>query len=291
MPENPREEEPQPPFPPQRQEAPGLESEMEPRPDYGADSYRGAGRLKGKAAVITGGDSGIGRAVAVAFAREGADVLISYLEEEESDAEETAGVVEESGRKAVRMPGDIGNADHCGRIIERAMEEFGRLDVLVNNAATQMTHNSITEFPIEEIDQVFRTNILAQFYLCRAAVPRMKPGASIINSTSVQAYQPSPQLLHYAATKAAIVNFTKGLAAELTPKGIRVNAVAPGPVWTPLIPASSPEEQVAKFGQDNPTGRPAQPVELAPAYVFLASPESSFLSGEILGVTGGMQVP
>ncbi len=288
--QNPLEKEPKPPFPEHQQEPPGLESEMEPRPDYGEESYKGTGRLEGKSAVITGGDSGIGRAVALAFAREGADIVISYLDEE-TDARETARVVEEAGRKAVSVPGDIGDAGHCRRIVERAVQELGHLDIVVNNAAFQMVHQSITDIPAEEIERVFRTNILAQFFLCQAAIPHLGPGSAIINSASVQAFQPSPTLLHYAATKAAIVNFTKGLAMELTPKGIRVNAVAPGPVWTPLIAMSFPPEQVAEFGQTEPMGRPAQPAEVAPAYVFLASSESSYLSGEVLGVSGGMPVP
>ena len=289
--ENPLEQGQKPPFPEQEQPPPGLESDMEPRPDYGEHSYVGSGKLEGKAAIVTGGDSGIGRAVALAFAREGADVLISYLEEEEPDAQETIRVVEESGRTGVPIPGDIGDAAHCQQIVRRAIEEFGHLEILVNNAAFQMSHESITEIPAEEIELVFRTNIISQFYLCKAAVPHMKPGATIVNSASIQAYQPSPNLLHYATTKGAIVTFTKGLAQELVEKGIRVNAVAPGPVWTPLIAMSFPAENVAKFGESNPMKRPAQPAELAPAYVFLASDESRFVVGEVIGVTGGMPLP
>jgi NAD(P)-dependent dehydrogenase (short-subunit alcohol dehydrogenase family) len=263
---------------------------MRPKPDYGESSYRGTGRLEGKAAIITGGDSGIGRAVALAFAREGADVLISYLEED-ADAKEALEAVEQAGKKGVAMSGDIGEERHCQAIVSRAIKEFGNVDILVNNAAFQMTHESILEIPSEEIEVTFRTNIHSQFYLCKACIPHMKPGASIINTTSVQAYQPSPELMAYAATKAAIANFTQSLAQEMAEQGIRVNGVAPGPVWTPLIAMSFPGDQVAHFGQDSPLKRPAQPAELAPIYVFLASPESSYLVGEIVGVTGGKPVP
>ena len=285
--ESPIEQGPKPPFPEQEQQQPGLESEMDPRPDYGEESYRGFGRLQGRGALITGGDSGIGRAVAVAFAREGADVLISYLDEH-PDAQETVRVVEESGRRAVAVPGDIGDEAHCRELVERTMREFGRIDVLVNNAAFQTTHESILEIPSEEIEHAFRTNIISMFHLCKAAIPKMQPGSAIINSTSIQAYQPKPVLLHYATTKGAIRTFTQGLAQELAPKGIRVNAVAPGPVWTPLIPATMPAEKTAQFGESNPMERPAQPAELAPAYVFLASDESRFVAGEVLAVTGGL---
>jgi NAD(P)-dependent dehydrogenase (short-subunit alcohol dehydrogenase family) len=281
---------PTPPFEEQEQAPPGNESDMRPKPDYGENSYRGTGKLEGKAAIITGGDSGIGRAVALAFAREGADVLISYLEED-ADAKETVEAVEQAGRKGIAMAGDIGEESQCKAIVSRAIQEFERVDILVNNAAFQMTHESILEIPSGEIEVTFRTNILSMFYLCKACIPYMKPGASIINTTSVQAYQPSPELMAYAATKAAIANFTQSLAQELAEKGIRVNGVAPGPVWTPLIAMSFPGEQVAHFGEDSPLKRPAQPAELAPIYVFLASPESSYLVGEIVGVTGGKPVP
>jgi NAD(P)-dependent dehydrogenase (short-subunit alcohol dehydrogenase family) len=283
---DPREAGPKPPFPKQEQEPVGLESEMEPRPDYGYETYEGHGRLDGRAAIVTGGDSGIGRAVALAFAREGADVLVSYLDEH-SDAEETVRVVEEAGRRGVAVAGDIGDPAHCKALIDRALGDFGRLDILVNNAAYQMEYDSITDIPPEEIELVFKTNVLSQFYLCQAAIPHMKPGASIINTTSVQAFNPSPSLLHYATTKGAIVTFTQGLAGELTKKGIRVNAVAPGPVWTPLIAMSFDAESVSTFGEQADLGRPAQPAELAPIYVFLASDESRYVSGEILAVTGG----
>src|SRR3712207_6184805 len=272
--QDPKEQAPKPPYPEQSQQPPGLEAEMEPKPDFGEQSYRGSGRLQGKAALITGGDSGIGRAVALAFAREGADVLISYLNEE-PDARETVRVVEEAGRKAIAVPGDIGQEAHCQQLVQRMIQEFGKLDILVNNAAFQMTHQSIGELPSEEFDHTFRTNIYAMFYLCKAALPRMKQGGAIINVASIQAYQPTSQLLAYAATKGAIVTFSKALAEEAIGQGVRVNVVAPGPIWTPLIPSTMPTEKVKTFGQDTPVGRAAQPAEVAPAFVFLASPESS----------------
>jgi NAD(P)-dependent dehydrogenase (short-subunit alcohol dehydrogenase family) len=287
---DPREAGPKPPYHEQEQQPPGLESEMEPRPDYGEDSYRGFGRLEGKVALITGGDSGIGRAVALAFAREGADVVVSYLDEH-SDAEETVRVVEESGRRALARAGDIGDESHCRELVDATVSELGHLDLLVNNAAYQMSHEGIEDIPSDEIERVFRTNVLAMFWLCKAAVPSLQPGSAIVNTASIQAYDPSPPLLHYATTKGAIVTFTKGLAQELVGRGIRVNAVAPGPVWTPLIAMSSPPQKVAEFGQDNPLGRPAQPAELAPAYVFLASDDSRFVTGEVIGVTGGRLLP
>lgn len=259
---------------------------MEPRPDDGEHSYRGSGRLEGKAALITGGDSGIGRAVALAFAREGADVIVSYLNEH-NDADETCRKVRESGRKAVPVAGDIGAQTHCQHLVERTLREFGKLDLLVNNAAYQMTYDSIGEISAEEWEHTFRTNIDAIFYLCQAALPHMRPGAAIINTASIQAYKPSAQLLPYATTKGAIVTFTKALAEEAIKQGVRVNAVAPGPVWTPLIPSTMPPERTSTFGQDTPMGRPAQPAELAPAFVFLASEDSRFITGEVIGVTGG----
>jgi hypothetical protein len=291
MAEDPKKQGAQPPFEEQPQEAPGSEAEMTPRPDYGADSYRGHGRLAGRAALITGGDSGIGRAVALAFAREGADVLISYLEEEEEDARETAAAVEAASRRCVAVAGDIRQEDHCVRLVERALEEFGRLDILVNNAAFQMSRGGIGEISTEEFDRTFRTNVYAMFYLCRAALPRMKEGGSIINVASIQAYQPSPDLLAYAATKGAIVTFSKALAEEALQSGVRVNVVAPGPIWTPLITSTMPHEKYEEFGKDTPTGRPGQPAELAPVFVFLASNESSYVSGEVIGVTGGKPLP
>lgn len=285
--QDPKKQGPKPPFPEQRQQPPGLESRMDPKPDYGEDSYKGTGKLTGKAAIITGGDSGIGRAVALAFAREGADVLISYLEQEESDAQETCRVVKDAGRKAVAVPGDISEERQCQLLVERARKEFGGLDILVNNAAYQMTHESIQEITSEEWDHTFRTNIYAMFYLCKAALPHMREGGAIINTASIQAYQPSAQLLHYATTKGAIVTFTKALSEEAIKQGVRVNAVAPGPVWTPLIPSTMPPEQSSNFGKQTPMQRPGQPAELAPAYVFLAAQDSSYITGEVIGVTGG----
>jgi NAD(P)-dependent dehydrogenase (short-subunit alcohol dehydrogenase family) len=284
--EDPREAGPKPPFPAQEQKPVGVESEMEPPPDYGYDSYEGRGRLTDRAALITGGDSGIGRAVALAFAREGADVLIAYLDEH-SDAEETVKVVEESGRKALSVPGDVGEPAHCRKLVERAVSEFGHLEILVNNAAYQASHDSITDIPTDEMERIFRTNVFAQFYLCQAAIPHMKPGAVIINTASIQAYKPSPGLIHYAVSKGAVRTFTQALAQQLIEQGIRVNAVAPGPVWTPLIAMSFDGSEVSKFGEQSPMGRPAQPAELAPAYVFLASDESRYVVGDIIGVTGG----
>src|SRR5215218_2210466 len=291
MNEDPKEKGPKPPFEEQPQEPPGLESDMSPRPDYGEDSYEGRARLEGKAAIITGGDSGIGRAVAVAFAREGADVLISYMEEEETDALETARVVERAGRRCVRVAGDIREESHCRALVGRALEEFGRLDVLVNNAAFQMTRGGIGEISSEEFDRTFRTNVYAMFYLCKAALPRMEKGGSIINTASIQAYQPSAELMAYAATKGAIVTFSKALAAEAMKSGVRVNVVAPGPVWTPLITSTMPHEKYEEFGKDTPEERPGQPAELAPVFVFLASQESSYVCGEVIGVTGGKPLP
>jgi hypothetical protein len=287
--QDPRTQQAKQPFPPQHQEPPGLEKEMRPKPDYGEKSYRGSGRLQGRKALITGGDSGIGRAVALAFAREGADVAICYLPgKEEEDARETVRVVEASGRRCLTVPGDVQDPQHCRDMVARVVQELGGLDILVNNAAYQMTHGSILEIPVEEVDRVFRTNVYAMFYLCQAAIPQMPPGATIINTTSIQAYQPKPHLLHYAASKAAIANFTKGLSQELAERGIRVNAVAPGPVWTPLIPSTM---DVEHFGESTPLKRAAQPVEMAPIYVLLASSESSYVTGMIYGATGGQLLP
>ncbi|TWG91035.1 hypothetical protein L598_006100000100 [Mesorhizobium sp. J18] len=277
---------PRPPMPEQQQEMPGYTDKMNPKPDHGEDSYKGSGRLKDCAAIITGGDSGIGRAVAIAFAREGADVLISYYNEDK-DAEETARWVEEAGRKAIVVAGDIQDEAHCRSMIDRAMEEFGRLDILVNNAAHQASFESIEDISAEEWDVTFRTNVYSMFYLCKAAIPRMRPGSTIINTSSINATDPSPSLLAYATTKGAIANFTAGLAGLVAGKGIRVNAVAPGPIWTPLIPSTMPMEKVKNFGQNTPIGRAGQPAELAPAYVLLASQESSYMTGALIEVTGG----
>ena len=277
---------PKPPQPKQQQDMPGQTDKMTPRPDHGEDSYKGSGRLAGCASIITGADSGIGRAVAIAFAREGADVLISYLSEDK-DAADTARLVEAAGRKAIVVPGDIGQEAHCRSLVERAIKEFRHLEILVNNAAYQATYESIEDITEADWDKTFRTNIYSQFFLCKAAIPHMKPGSSIINTSSINAKNPSPQLLAYATTKGAIANFTAGLAQMVAEKGIRVNAVAPGPVWTPLIPSTMPEEKVASFGQDTPLGRAAQPSELAPPYVMLASKESSYITGALIPVTGG----
>jgi NAD(P)-dependent dehydrogenase (short-subunit alcohol dehydrogenase family) len=283
---NPLNRGPKPPFAAQPQQPPGLEAKMDPKPDYGEQSYRGSGRLKGKAALITGGDSGIGRAVALAFAREGADVLISYLCEE-PDARTTAGLIEKEGRKCLAVAGDIQDEKHCQELVQRAVSEFGKLDILVNNAAFQMSHESMEDISSEEFDRTFRTNVYAMFYLCKTAVPYLPKGGSIINTTSINADKPTPTLLAYAATKGAIQNFTAGLSQLLGDKGIRVNCVAPGPIWTPLIPSTMPFEKVKNFGKDVPLKRPGQPVELAPVYVMLASDEASYVSGATVAVTGG----
>jgi len=273
----------------QQQDPPGLESAMSPKPDHGEQSYQGSGKLTGKATVITGADSGIGRAVALAFAREGADVLISYLNEHE-DAKETERLVREAGRKAVLVPGDLADPAHCRALVDRAVQEFGRIDVLVNNAAFQMTHESIEDIPDEEWRHTFAVNIDAMFYICKAAVKHMQPGASIINTSSINSDNPKPTLLAYATTKGAIANFTAGLAQLLAEKGIRVNSVAPGPIWTPLIPSTMPPDQVASFGQQTPMKRAGQPAELAPVYVMLASNEASYVSGARIAVTGGTPI-
>ncbi|MEH6438213.1 glucose 1-dehydrogenase [Massilia sp. DD77] len=275
--------------PKQQQEAPGVEAALDPPADHGETSYRGSGRLKDKAAVITGGDSGIGRAVALAYAREGADVLIAYLNEHE-DAKETARLVEEAGRKAVLMAGDLADPAHCRAIVDRAAAEFGRIDVLVNNAAFQMSRDALEEIPDEEWDYTFKVNITAMFHLCKAAVRHMKPGSSIINTTSINSDKPKPTLLAYATTKGAIANFTAGLAQLLADKGIRVNSVAPGPIWTPLIPSTMPPDEVASFGQQVPMKRPGQPKEVAPVFVMLASDEASYISGARIAVTGGTPI-
>jgi NAD(P)-dependent dehydrogenase (short-subunit alcohol dehydrogenase family) len=280
---------PTPPLPSQQQPMPGLTSRMNPVPDHGESSYRGSGRLAGKKAVITGGDSGIGRAVAIAYAREGADLLISYLEEDE-DAEDTKRIVEEAGRKAVLVPGDIQSSAHCKAIVDRAVSELGGIDILVNNAAHQATFSSIEDISDEEWELTFRINIHAMFYLTKAAVPYMKPGSAIINTASINSDNPSPSLLAYATTKGAIQNFTAGLAQLLADKEIRANAVAPGPIWTPLIPSTMSEERVRQFGNQVPMKRPGQPAELATTYVMLADPLSSYVSGTMIGVTGGKPI-
>ena len=278
-----------PPFPEQQQPMPGLTGAMTPRPDHGENSYAGSGRLKGRRAVITGGDSGIGRAVAIAFAREGADVLISYLNEDE-DARDTAGWVEKAGQKVVLVPGDIQHPEHCRRIVDKAVSELGGIDILVNNAAHQATFKDIADISDEEWQLTFAVNIHAMFYLTKAAVPHMPAGSSIINTASINSDKPNPSLLAYATTKGAIQNFTAGLAQLLAEKGIRANAVAPGPIWTPLIPSTMTGDSVTEFGKQVPMKRPGQPAELATAYVMLADPLSSYVSGATIAVTGGQPI-
>jgi NAD(P)-dependent dehydrogenase (short-subunit alcohol dehydrogenase family) len=282
--------EPRPDSPPaQQQDVPGVLGEMKPKPDHGEESYRGSGRLTGKSAVITGGDSGIGRAVAIAFAREGADVLISYLNEHE-DAKDTAKYVEEAGRRCVLVAGDLADRAHAKTIIPKAVQEFGRVDVLVNNAAFQMSHETLDEVSDEEWDHTLAVNLSAMFTLCKDVIPHMPEGGSIINSSSVNSDMPRPQLAPYAMTKAAIANFTASLAQMYADKGIRANSVAPGPIWTPLIPATMPPEKVESFGEQVPMGRPGQPAELAPVYVMLAGDEASYVSGARIAVTGGKPI-
>lgn len=275
--------------PAQQQQPPGSTQQMLPRPDHGEESYRGSGRLTGKAAIITGGDSGIGRAVAIAFAREGADVLISYLEEHR-DAEETANWVEQAGRRAVVMPGDVADPEHCRSIVDTAITEFGHLDILVNNAAQQRTHHNIEDISDDEWNRTLAVNLSAFFYLTKAALPHLKPGASIIGTTSINSDQPTPTLMPYDVTKAGIANMTAALAQLLATRGIRANSVAPGPIWTPLIPSTMPQERVESFGGQVPLDRAGQPAEVAPAYVLLASDEASYISGARIEVTGGRPV-
>lgn len=287
-PQDPQTQHPEPEQPAQTIEHPGLTDDMRQQPDHGEESYVGSGRLEGKRTLITGGDSGIGRAVALAFAREGADVAIVYLPDEEEDAQETVRLVEAAGRRALTLPGDIRDEAFCSEIVERTVAELGGLDVLVNNAAFQMSQETgLLDLTTEQLDRTFKTNLYAMFWITKAALPHLQPGSSIINTTSVQAYEPSPQLIDYATTEAGILNFTKALAQQVAEQGVRVNAVAPGPIWTPLIPATMPEEKVKEFGADTPLGRAGQPAELAPAYVFFASQESSYITGERIGVTGG----
>jgi NAD(P)-dependent dehydrogenase (short-subunit alcohol dehydrogenase family) len=276
-------------IPAQQQEPPGREDQLEPKADHGEESYVGHGRLQNRKTIITGADSGIGRAVAIAFAREGADVLVSYLEEDD-DARETARFVEEAGREAVLVRGDLSDPAHCRQVVQEAVERFGRIDVLVNNAAFQRTYEAIEEIPDDEWDYTFKTNITAMFHLCKAALPHMESGGSIINTASVNADQPKPTLLPYATTKGAIANFSAGLAQMLGERGIRVNSVLPGPIWTPLIPSTMPPDQVKDFGGDTPLGRAGQPKELAPIYVLLASDEASYMTGGAYPVTGGKPI-
>jgi NAD(P)-dependent dehydrogenase (short-subunit alcohol dehydrogenase family) len=278
--------------PEQDQPEPGLDKELEPQTDRGEQSYRGTGRLQGRKALITGADSGIGAAVAIGFAREGADVALSYLPEEEVDAKEIIALIEAEGRTAVALPGDVTDSEYCRELVQKAVDGLGGLDILVNNAGRQIAVEKLEDISDEQFDRTFKTNIYAFFWITKAALPHLKPGSSIINTTSVQAYMPSKDLIDYAATKGAINNFTKGLAQQLAPRGIRVNAVAPGPFWTPLqVSSGQPKEALPEFGQSTPIGRAGQPTELAPAYVFLASSESSYVMGETLNVNGGSPTP
>lgn len=276
---------PAPNIPPQKQDNPGTEAALNPKADHGETSYRGSGKLEGKVALITGADSGIGKAVALAFAREGADVVVSYLDEHE-DAEDTARLVREAGRRVLTLPGDIGEQAHCKELVERTVAEFGALDVLINNAAYQNNFDELDEITPEELEKHYRTNVFSIFYLCQAALPHLKPGASIVNTASVQAYQPTPALLPYASTKGAVVTFTKGLGKKLGEKGVRVNAVAPGPIWTPLV-VQGDAESAPEFGKKTPLGRPGQPAELAATYVLLASADSKYTTGAVYAITGG----
>lgn len=289
---NPITQYPRPKFPEQTQPEPGLARDMKPKPDHGEHSYKGTGRLLGRKALITGADSGIGRATAIAFAREGADLLLTYLPSEAADAKEVIDLVKKEGRKAVAMPGDIDNEQFCQELVERAVQELGGLDILANIAGKQVAQDDIEKISTEQLDKTFKVNIYAMFWLCKYAIPHLPAGASIINTGSIQSYQPSPTLLDYASTKAAIVAFTHALAKQVAEKGIRVNAVAPGPIWTPLQPSyGQPPEKIPSFGEQTPLGRPGQPAEVAPAYVFFASQESSYVTGEALGVTGGNHLP
>jgi NAD(P)-dependent dehydrogenase (short-subunit alcohol dehydrogenase family) len=266
---------------------PGLESEMVTKPEYGKDLYKGSGKLMGKKAVVTGGDSGIGRAISVAFAKEGADVLISHLPEEEGDAKETVRVIKENGREGFALPGNLRSESFCDALIKAAVEHFGKIDILVNNAGLQKYFKSFEDIVGEDFLEIYRVNVVAPFLLSKAAAPHMEPGSAIVNTVSIQAYEPSSLLLPYAASKGAFVSLTKGLAKELLEKGIRVNAVAPGPIWSPLNTHGSPPEKMKKFGENSSFGRPGQPIELAPVYVLLASDEASYITGEIYGITGG----
>lgn len=279
-------------IPPQTQPEPGLDAQLEPRANHGIDTYKGLGRLKGRKALITGADSGIGRAVAIAFAREGADVALSYLPEEQEDADVTIKEIEAAGAKAVALPGDITSESFCQEMVKQAVEELGPIDILVNNAGKQRFVENVEDLTTEQFESTFKTNVFAMFWISKEVLKDMPAGGSIINTTSIQSYQPSPGLLDYASTKGAITAFTKSLAKMVVEKGIRVNAVAPGPIWTPLQPSyGQPQEKLVKFGQNTPLGRPGQPAELAPTYVFLASQESSYITAEVIGVTGGNHLP
>jgi NAD(P)-dependent dehydrogenase (short-subunit alcohol dehydrogenase family) len=290
--QDPTKQYPGPKFPKQTQPEPGLAKKMTPKPDHGEESYKGSGKLKGRKAIVTGGDSGIGRATAIAFAREGADVLISYLPSEQPDADEVIDLLTKEGHKIISCPGDIAQEAQCKKIVQMAIDELGGIDILANIAGRQISVEEIQKLTTEQFESTFAVNVYAMFWLCKYALPHMPAGASIINTSSIQAYQPSPHLLDYAATKAAINNFSKGLAKQVIEKGIRVNVIAPGPVWTPLQPShGQPLEKIPEFGAKSALGRAGQPAEVAPAYVFLASQESSFITAETIGVTGGQHLP
>ncbi|SDV47768.1 SDR family oxidoreductase [Chitinasiproducens palmae] len=290
--QDPTKQYPKPEFDEQPQSAPGLAKAMRPKPDHGEDSYKGFGRLAGRRALITGADSGIGRAAAIAFAREGADIVLNYLPSEEADAKEVVALIEQAGRRAIALPGDISEETFATQLVRQAHEKLGGLDIVVNVAGKQTAQKSIADVTTEQFDATFKTNVYALFWICKAALPLLPAGATIINTASIQSYQPSPTLLDYASTKSAIVGFTKALAKQVAEKGIRVNAVAPGPIWTPLQPSGGqPQEKIPTFGEQSPLGRPGQPAELASIYVFLASQESSYVTGEIYGVTGGNPLP
>ena len=290
--QNPLTQYPTPEFPKQPQTAPGTVHKMQPAADHGETSYKGFGRMVGRKALITGADSGIGRAAAIAYAREGADIVLNYLPEEEADAREVVALIEAEGRKAIAVPGDLKDEAFCNSLVEQAVEALGGLDVLVNVAGKQTAQKDIAELTTEQFDATFKTNVYAMFWLCKAALPHLPAGATIINTASIQAYQPSETLLDYAPTKSSIVAFTKALAKQVIGKGIRVNAVAPGPFWTPLQPSGGqPQEKIPKFGSETPMGRPGQPAECAPIYVLLATQESSYITGEVFGVTGGNPLP
>ena len=289
--QDPREQYPKPPFPEQPQSAPGIASQMTPKPDHGEESYRGCGKLTGRKALITGGDSGIGRAAAIAFAREGADVAIVHLPDEQSEADEVVALIEAEGRKGLSIPGDIKDEAFCRELVETAVKAFGGIDILVNNAGKQTTQEFISDITTEQFDKTFKTNVYALFWICKAAIAHLLPGASVINTASIQGFEPSEALLDYATTKASIVNFSKALSKQFMERGVRVNVVAPGPFWTPLQPSGGQtQEKLKTFGADTPFKRPGQPVEIAPIYVFLASQEASYVTGEVYGATGGSGV-
>ena len=291
-PQDPTEQYPKPKFPKQTQAEPGLAKAMNPKPDHGETSYQGSGKLTGRKALITGADSGIGRATAIAFAREGADIVLNYLPVEQPDADEVIELIKKEGRRAIAKPGDISSEAFCKQLVETAVTELGGLDLVINVAGKQIAKENIADISTEQFDATFKVNVYAMFWICKYALPHLQPGASIINTTSIQSYQPSPQLLDYASTKGAITAFTKSLAKQVVGRGIRVNAIAPGPIWTPLQPSHGQlPEAIPEFGKKAPLGRPGQPAEVAPAYVFLASQESSFITAEVIGVTGGQHLP